>query len=125
MFHPTTEGQMGHRGNQTKSKSKSKAKVETPVEVEAGREDHLRQYQLSELTGLDRLDEKEQDFVQNRIDAWNEGSKNMFHGHKGVGGSWTMDVGNIFGGNGRGDARLCFLGSGLEIVNHKGKNLLK
>lgn len=118
---------MGRSGNQTKSKSKptSKAKTETPVELEAGREDHLRQYQLEELTGLDRLDKREKAFVQDRIDAWNEGSKNMFHGHKGVGGAWTMDVGNIFGGSGRGDARLSFLSSGLEIVNHKGKNLLK
>ena len=116
---------MGRRGNQTKSKPKTAAKVEAPVEVEAGREDHLRQYQLEELTGVDRLSEKEQIFVQNRIDAWNEGSKNMFNGHKGVGGAWTMDVGNIFGGSGRGDARLSFLSGGLEIVNHKGKNLLK
>lgn len=116
---------MGRSGNQTKSKSKTKAKVEAPAEPEAGREDHLRQYQLEELTGLNRLDEREQVFVQNRIDAWNEGSKSMFHGHKGIGGTWTMDVGNIFGGNGRGDARLSFTSGGLEIVNHKGKNLLK
>lgn len=63
--------------------------------------------------------------MQQRIDAWNEGSKNMFHGHKGIGGAWTMDVGNIFGGNGRGDARLSFTSGGLSIVNHKGQNMLK
>lgn len=115
------------RGNQvkSKSKSKSKAKAETPVEPESGREDHLRQYEITELSGVGRLDESEQAFVQQRIDAWNAGSKNLFHGHKGVGGAWTMDVGHIFGGNGRGDARLCFTSDGLSIVNHKGKNLLK
>lgn len=113
------------KGNQVNSKSKSKAKASTPVEPESGREDHLRQYELSELSGVDRLDSREQAFVQKRIDAWNQGSKGLFHGHKGVGAAWTMDVGHIFGGKGRGDARLCFLSSGLEIVNHKGKNLLK
>lgn len=80
-------------------------------------------YALAGLAGdQERL--KDQDIVKikERVDAMNAGGTGRFNLHIGVGGLPTMDVtGTSFGGQGRGDIRLQFLGSGqMKLVNHAG-----
>ncbi len=87
-------------------------------------QDHLHTYTLSDLgKTLDYLSSGEQSKVQERLDEYNGGRQKAFSGHIGVGNVWTMDVGFLSGGGGRGDARLQFLSSSLEVVNHKGKSV--
>ena len=107
-----------------KKKSKSSTPSASSSSNSTATQDHLHTYTLSDLGKTrDYLTSGEQSKVQERLDEYNGGRKKAFSGHIGVGNVWTMDVGFLSGGGGRGDARLQFLGSSLAVVNHKGKSL--
>ncbi len=81
-------------------------------------------YDISQLEGYEGLDEGDISKIEERIEAMNSG-EGRFNLHIGVGGVPTMDVtGTSFGGSGRGNVRLQFLGGSLRLVNHANKSLL-
>jgi hypothetical protein len=81
-------------------------------------------WSIDNLEGLDQLDEDDRAKVLLRIESKNSG-EDGYHCHRGVGGVVTMDLAGMFGGRGRGDARLQFLpDGGLRIVDHDNRKMI-